>query len=155
MIAQTQARRWSDACSLRFPIFPTLLRVVCNLLYEPAKQMFSVLFPLLLTFSFFFLFFIKIYALSHKYLCICPVVVAPLHRIHAAPPSIVQLGQFLPINRRAISRTSAMRLPPFLGLRCPGFNFALLFMGLRPTVAGAKCHGSGAVGEVSGGVAYQ
>lgn len=104
---------------------------------------------------FFFLFFIKIYALSHKYLCICPVVVASLRRIHTAPPSIVQLGQFLPINRRAISRTSAMRLPPFLGLRCPGFNFALLFMGLRPTVAGAKCHGSGAVGEVSGGVAYQ
>lgn len=70
-------------------------------------------------------------------------------------PSIVQLGQFLPINRRAISRTSAMRLPPFHGLRCPGFNFALLFMGLRPAVAGAKSHGSGAVGEVSRGVAYQ
>lgn len=54
MIAQTQPRRWSDACSLRFPIFPTLPRVVCNLLYEPTKQMFSVLFPLLLTFTFFF-----------------------------------------------------------------------------------------------------
>lgn len=34
---------------------------------------------------FFFLFFIKIYALSHKYLCICPVVVASLRRIHTAP----------------------------------------------------------------------
>lgn len=83
----------------------------------------------------------------------------PGRRGLTAPPSIVQLGQFLPINRRAISRTSAMRLAPFLGLRCPGFNFALLFMGLRPTVAGAKCHGSGGGrrvgGEVSGGVAYQ
>lgn len=57
-------------------------------------------------------------------------------------PPIVQLGQFLPINRGAISRTSAMRLPPFLGLRCPGFNFALLFMALRPAMVGEKCHRS-------------
>lgn len=141
------------ARSSRFPTAPA----VGNLLYELPKQMFSVLFPFLLTF--FFLFFIKIYALSHKYLCICPVVVASLPCINAAPsPPIVQLGQFLPINRRAISRTSAMRLLLFLGLCCPGFNFALLFMGLRPAMAGAKCHGSVvgmAVGEVSRGVAYQ
>lgn len=107
---------------------------LCNLLYEPPKQMFFLLFLLALSLSF-FLFFIKIYALSHKYLCICPVVVVLL-------PPIVQLGQFLPINRGAISRTSAMRLPPFLGLRCPGFNFALLFMALRPAMVGEKCHRS-------------
>lgn len=63
----------------------------------------------------------------------------PLRTAHSI--ALVKFGQFLPINRGAISRTSAMRLSHFhfdsgwRRLRCLGFNLALLFMGLRADVA--------------------
>lgn len=81
----------SDAC--RFPTPHSLCSLQLTLRATKANVFRS--FPASVDFLFFFfLFFIKIYALSHKYLCICPVVVAPLPRISTAPPPIVQLANF-------------------------------------------------------------